>query len=151
MASIFDDRARGNLVARLDALTPEHQAKWGRLSAHGAVCHLNDSFLGCMGEREHRQAITFLARTLLRVVAFHMPIKWPPGAKTLPEFDQERGGTPPEEFAGDVARLRDTVERFAATKGDGLVPHPFFGRLTALEWGRWGYRHMDHHLRQFGV
>jgi len=29
--------------------------------------------------------------------------------------------------------------------------HPLFGRLTTAEWGRWGYRHMDHHLRQFGV
>jgi hypothetical protein len=29
--------------------------------------------------------------------------------------------------------------------------HSFFGRLSRTEWLRWGYLHMDHHLRQFGV
>ena len=30
-------------------------------------------------------------------------------------------------------------------------PHPFFGRLTPAEWAIQQYKHLDHHLRQFGA
>jgi hypothetical protein len=29
--------------------------------------------------------------------------------------------------------------------------HPIFGKLSQGDWLTWGYRHVDHHLRQFGV
>lgn len=29
--------------------------------------------------------------------------------------------------------------------------HPFFGALTADQWGKGMYKHIDHHLKQFGV
>jgi len=30
-------------------------------------------------------------------------------------------------------------------------PHPFFGAVTSEEWARGMYKHLDHHLRQFGA
>ena len=39
-------------------------------------------------------------------------------------------------------------------KETGVVtqdPHPFFGRMTGEEWDRLLWKHLDHHLRQFGV
>jgi transposase InsO family protein len=49
-------------------------------------------------------------------------------------------------------RLMALLERFAA--GGAAVctdhPHPFFGRMTPQEWGTFEYKHLDHHLRQFG-
>ncbi|MCY7789221.1 DUF1569 domain-containing protein, partial [Bacillus inaquosorum] len=30
-------------------------------------------------------------------------------------------------------------------------PHPFFGKLTSEQWGKGIYKHLDHHLKQFGV
>jgi hypothetical protein len=42
------------------------------------------------------------------------------------------------------------VQRMADHQGD-WPPHPILGRLSRGQWMRWGYRHMDHHLRQFGV
>jgi hypothetical protein len=70
--------------------------------------------------------------------------------KTLPEVDQESDGTPPETLAEDVAELKDLMERFAVQRSSPFPRHPLFGRMTNGEWGRWGYRHVDHHLRQFG-
>jgi len=29
--------------------------------------------------------------------------------------------------------------------------HAFFGSLTGAEWGVSTYKHLDHHLRQFGA
>ena len=55
------------------------------------------------------------------------------------------------DFAAERSRLAALIERFASrgpAAAEGLV-HSFFGRLTAAEWGRLMYKHVDHHLRQF--
>jgi hypothetical protein len=57
----------------------------------------------------------------------------------------------PDDFARDVAELGSLLDRFAAADPAALHPHPVFGRLSRGEWGRWAWRHTDHHLRQFGA
>jgi hypothetical protein len=85
----------------------------------------------------------------MKLVALQLPLRWPHGVRTRADVDQEQRGTPPAEFATDMAALVSACERFA--NGDGARgPHFLFGPLTEMEWGCWGYRHMDHHLRQFG-
>ncbi len=70
----------------------------------------------------------------------------------MPEMDQEIGGTRPVEFDGDVRELRRLLERFTRQPRDfSWRPHPIFGEMTEKDWMRWGYLHMDHHFRQFGV
>lgn len=44
--------------------------------------------------------------------------------------------------------------QFALEKGEaGLVkyPHPYFGTFRPGEWAQLNWKHLDHHLRQFGV
>jgi len=50
-------------------------------------------------------------------------------------------------------RLRGLIERFVAGGRAGCTTHPhsFFGKLTPEEWAILMYKHLDHHLRQFGV
>ena len=123
------------------------------MSAHQAVCHLADSTRVALGQMTVSAHTPWWARTLLKWVALGIPLPWPSGIPTRPELDQVRGaGTKPEDFARDVAELQALVERMAAPDADieGHV-HPLFGRLSSAEWLRWGYLHMDHHLRQFGV
>jgi hypothetical protein len=57
------------------------------------------------------------------------------------DFEREREG------------LREALERFAAGGQAGCTTHPhaFFGKLTAEQWSILMYKHLDHHLRQFGV
>lgn len=57
------------------------------------------------------------------------------------------------DFADEQRRLIDGVERFSAGGPERCTTHPhsFFGPMTPHEWARMGYRHLDHHLRQFGV
>lgn len=46
----------------------------------------------------------------------------------------------------------ELLERFAARPPDATWPlHPAFGTLSRRAWGVLGYRHVDHHFRQFGV
>jgi uncharacterized protein DUF1569 len=50
-------------------------------------------------------------------------------------------------------RLNELIGRFVAGGAVACTtePHPFFGKLTPEEWAILTYKHLDHHLRQFGV
>jgi hypothetical protein len=85
-------------------------------------------------------------------IALYVPINWPKGVKTRPEMDQEKGGTSPVEFKKDIEELKRLVGHFTQKERKfEWQPHPLFGRMSDEEWLRWGYLHMDHHFRQFGV
>jgi hypothetical protein len=145
-------RDKEEILRRLAAVRPDSARRWGRMTAPQMVCHLSDAFLAVIGERPMSPAQSLLGRTLVKWIALYAPMRWPPGIRTRPEIDQLTGGTPPAEFAADLARLREVVDRLSS----GAVPvpwgeHPYFGRLSARAWLRWGYLHMDHHLRQFGA
>ena len=57
------------------------------------------------------------------------------------------------DFAVEMQRLRESIDRFAAGGPEICTTHPhfFFGPLTPMEWSALMYVHLDHHLRQFGV
>jgi hypothetical protein len=151
--SLFQPEAAGRILERADALTPASERHWGRMSVEKMICHLSDSLRGPLGDRVVQPKVTFFLRTVVKWIALHTSATWPKGKlKTVPESDQEIGGTHPTEFAGDRAELKRLIERFIAAEQQlNGRKHPFFGSLTSWEWGRWGYRHIDHHLRQFGV
>jgi hypothetical protein len=149
--SIFHASDLQELRRRLAALTPQSDRRWGRMNARQAVCHLNDWFKALLGERPIPGKAPGLGIKVLRFIAFSTPVPWLRGFPTSPMQDQEKHGTPPAEFAADVAELDALMVRFAATKGEGLLPHNRWGGMSRGMWGRYGYRHVNHHLRQFGL
>jgi hypothetical protein len=151
MVSIFDPAVRSALEQRVGALRADSPRQWGRMSAHEAICHMSDAFKMAFGEKDVA-ARPAAFRPMLRVVALRLPMNWPRGVKTLPEVQQGCGGTTPIEFERDRAELLALLARFSASaERDRVTEHPIFGPMSTALWGSWGYRHMDHHLRQFGV
>jgi hypothetical protein len=118
------------------------------MSAQQMVCHLSESLKMALGE--------------LKVAPKKLPIRYPPlkqliiylapfpkNAPTAPELVIT---TTANAWTRDVGDLQALVDRFAARGQDGSWPdHPAFGRLSSRAWGVLIYRHMDHHLRQFGT
>jgi hypothetical protein len=147
MKSIWQDESRKELSDRVGGLTWDHRAQWGKFTAPRMVCHLSDSLRMAMGE--------------LPVKSRHLPIRYPPlkqliiyvapfpkSAPTAPELLTRE----PREWVKDIADLRGLLDRAAATSTtDGWPEHPAFGALSRRAWGVLIYRHMDHHLRQFGA
>lgn len=144
---------KAEVLRRLQSVRADSARVWGRMSAHQMVCHLADAFRMAMGEKRVSPASGVLQRTIVKWIAFYAPFRWMRGIPTVPEIDQERGGTPPAAFAADKARLQTLVEVMTAAPPGTLdgQPHPVFGPMSESAWLRWGYLHMDHHLRQFGV
>jgi hypothetical protein len=145
-----DPGAVDALVERLEKLHEKRPRAWGKMTPHEMVCHLTDSFQVALGERPCDRKDTWARRTFVRRIALHTTFAWPKGIPTMPEVDQGRKGTRPVEFAADRARLIEIIRRFDRPD-TRYAAHPMMGPLTREEWLIWGYRHTDHHLRQFAL
>ena len=149
MRTLADPNVRAACRDRILRLDPAASPKWGRMTARQMVCHLSDSFRVGMGEKYASPATNLLQRTLLKWIALRAPLQWPHGVPTRPEIEQGRGGTPPAEWERDRAQLIELMDAFAERQTFGV--HPGLGKMSRRDWLTWGYRHVDHHLRQFGV
>ena len=133
------------------------------MTAAQMIMHLSDAFLGLLGERKPPDGLlkpssgpprsrSRTGQLIAKWYAVYSPFPWPRGFRTRPEIDAEKGGTKPGDFAADVAALEALAARFAdPSNASKRKPHFAFGTMNEAEWCRWGWRHMDHHLRQFGV
>jgi hypothetical protein len=140
---------RQNIALRMTRLSPQDNARWGSMSVHQMVCHLDDSYKVPLGEKTASPATGFLQRTVMKWAALRTPTQWPKGYPTRPEIEQGKGGTVPVDFHQDLDSLLSTLNRFCDSLPNPAFPHPVFGKMTAKDWMRWGYLHADHHLRQF--
>ena len=141
------------LVDRVWRIKASASPAWGRMTAGQMVCHLTDAIRMVFGEKRVNGKETWLSRTLIRWIAIHTNAPWRKNYPTTPEMEQNGGGgTAPRAFTQDRDDLVQSIERFASLPASHSFPrHPYFGAMTREEWMTWAYRHIDHHLRQFGV
>lgn len=150
MKSLAEAAVLSEIRQRIGRLTPDSTRRWGRMSVGQAVCHLADGCRMALGEVP--AGTPPRGGAVRKLLALHLPVRWPRGIPTTREIDQVDGnGTRPATFDADVASLMALIDRcVTSTDLDGRM-HPVFGRMTRAEWLRWGYLHLDHHLRQFGA
>ena len=143
--SFYDPATRRALADRLAALTADRPAQWGSMNAPKMVLHLLESLKMATGElrpRTRNLPLTFLTRPL-----FIHHLGWPKGAPTAPEL---LAGVPTS-FAADVEALRQRILTLPEPGAhDSVPPHPAFGPMTKHDWAVLIFRHIDHHLTQFG-
>lgn len=152
MKTLANPKDKEEILRRLRQIQLTSQGRWGKMSARQVVCHLSDTFRSSMGEKDVSSRSHWIPRPLLRWVVLWLPLHWPQGFPTPPEWDQKIGGTPPGEFQEDLRELQRLLDRFTQKpKNFKWAAHPYLGRMSEVEWLRLGYRHIDHHLRQFGV
>ena len=145
--TLGDRATREELVRRMESIDPTRGGLWGKMNAGQMLAHVNASLAMATGELPTKPKKSPLANPLGRwLIIYTMP--WPKGAPTAPELL----ATPPAEWPADLARYRGLLEQAGTKPVDGdWPPHPAFGKLSGKDWGVLGYRHIDHHLRQFGV
>jgi hypothetical protein len=150
MKNLFEAARVEEVKARMSQLRPDSERQWGKMNAAQAVAHCSAGLELALGERIPPRLL--LGRIIGRMVkpmalGNDDPMRRnSPTVKGLVVQDERDLGTERE-------RLRGLIDRFAAggPKGCTTHPHSFFGRLTPEEWATLMYKHLDHHLRQFGV
>src|SRR5688500_1080201 len=147
MKSLFNPRVHRDLQDRVQQLRPDVKPLWGTMTAVQMVAHLADSLRMASGELDVApRKVPFRYSPLKELVLYLLPM--PRGLPTAPELI----GRKPGDWTAEVADLRDQLNGLVQRGAEALAPeHPAFGPLSAKQWGVLIYRHMDHHLRQFGV
>lgn len=147
-STLLADADRARVLARMALVQPGTPPRWGRMNAGQMLHHLAEAQRMALGELEVRPRGKRLFRTWLAKYVFIRALPIPKGVPTAPEllsrdsFDCE----------AERARLAETIARFSGVPRTGRGPeHPLFGVLTWAEWGVLQYKHVDHHLRQFGL
>lgn len=148
MPTLFDAAARTSILDRVRRLSPESTPAWGKLNAPTMVVHLTAGLRQALGEIESSPVPSPMARWPINWLVIHL-LPWPEGKAKAPS---ELLSQPVSHWTSDLARLQETIQRFGTRGPSGSWPlNSTFGRLSARSWGVLEYRHLDHHLRQFGV
>jgi Protein of unknown function (DUF1569) len=151
MKNLFDGTVANQVRNRLANLEPESERRWGKMTVAQMLAHCSVSMQWALGEvvPEKGALPARLVGRLLKPLVFRNedPLwKNSPTAKSLIVADQR-------DFDQERDRLLKLIDNFAA-RGPAKCtrnPHSFFGEMTPEEWAVLLYKHLDHHLRQFGV
>lgn len=148
MGTLFDARDRESILGRVGRLTSESRPLWGRFTAPEMVCHVSTGLRQGLREADLGPPVGPFIRAPLNWLVIHV-LPWPKGkAKAPPEMLATR----PTTWAADLAALLDLIQRFGARGPAGAWPESkVFGRISGHSWGVLQHKHLDHHLRQFGV
>jgi hypothetical protein len=150
MRHLFDPAAAAEVRTRLQSLRPDSARQWGRMNVAQAVAHCAGGLELALGDR--RPPRVLVGRMFGRVIKRLALGDEAPMRRNTPTVP---GLVVADERALDAERerLRGLIDRFVAAGPAGCTTHPhsFFGRLTPQEWSVLMYKHLDHHLRQFGA
>ena len=147
MKSLFDSAACAEILERLTKLEEGIHPKWGRMSVGQMAWHCQVPLRVGIENKVSRKKSNPLIRLLFRKSMYSDK----PWRKNLPTSPLAKA-TDPKELHTELPVLRQLVKEFHTLKDrKDWNPHPIFGALTPEQWGQMQYKHLDHHLTQFGV
>jgi hypothetical protein len=149
MKTIFDKNTYEEINKRLNVLSSESKAQWGVMNASQMLAHCCEGLKIATGEVKRPRI--FIGRILGPLFKNDF-LNDKPMKKNSPTdaafiIKDER------DFNTEKERLTDAIHKFhqGGEKNATTHPHFFFGNLTPKEYGVLVYKHLDHHLKQFGV
>ena len=150
MKNIFSQKITEEVLERINNLTKDTQPKLGKMSVSQMLAHCSVTY-EMVYTKKHQKPNAFtrwILKTIVkRAVVSEKP--YPKNSRTAPQFlitDQK-------DFLEEKKRLENYIiqtQELGETHFDGKESNSF-GKLTTAEWNIMFYKHLDHHLTQFGV
>lgn len=151
MENIFLEETVNKVVNRINKLQPSTKPQWGKMSADQMLAHCNVTYAFTYEPGQFKKPGTlkrFLLKTFVKnIVVSEKP--YPKNSRTSPEFIM----VGQYDFEKEKARLIDNIlktQKLGFEYFDGKDNFSF-GKMTGKEWNALFYKHLDHHLTQFGV
>ncbi len=148
MNSLFVTNTYTDMVDRINNLAHNSSAKWGKMDVAQMMAHCKEAFKVPLSDKEMpRMLIGRIFGPFIKSKLYNED-PWKKNLPTSPAFlirDKR-------DFKAEKQELLDLVHKFygAGPMGISIHPHPFFGKITSEQWGKSMYKHLDHHLKQFG-
>ena len=150
MKNIFSHEVSNEVIARIGSLTPETKPKWGKMSVSQMLAHCNVTYKMAFSTSRNRPK--FLTRLVLKFIVKPLVVSekpFPKNGKTAPQFLV----TDDKNFDEEKSRLIENVKKVQKLGSDYFDGKKSItlGKLKSQEWNNMFYKHLDHHLTQFGV
>lgn len=149
MQSLFDNDTYHGIVERMNKLSPTSQAQWGKMNVAQMLAHCKEAFKVPLSEKPMPRMLLGRLMGWVFKSKLYSDQPWKKNLPTAPNFIIKDD----REFDKEKKELMQMVDTFYK-RGSGEVgkyPHPMFGSFTPAQWGQSMYKHLDHHLQQFGV
>jgi hypothetical protein len=149
MQSLFEPAAKKSILDRLAALSPGATRQWGKMDAAQMMAHCSVAMEAATGDKPLKHSLIgkifapFVKKGLLGEKPFG---KDSPTDPTFVVADKR-------DFAKEKDHLTGLIGRFCQSGPSeaGKYTHSFLGKISGHDWGVVMYKHLDHHLRQFGA
>ncbi|WP_298514415.1 DUF1569 domain-containing protein [uncultured Kordia sp.] len=151
MKSLFDESAHEEIQQRIESLTVESSPSWGKMSVAQMCTHCQKPLEVAMGSLKlSGKKPGFMKRLVFKIYKplMYNDKAWSQNLPTVRDFiiSDER------ELTAEKGKLAALVTSFHGHKEAKEWPlHPMFGKFTHEQWGKMQYKHLHHHLSQFGA
>jgi hypothetical protein len=149
MKSIYDPIVLSELTQRLQRLEANTKALWGKMNAAQMCLHCYKTFEVANGSI--KEARLFIGRILgpLFKSSFYNDKPWPKSTHTSPNYIISNQ----PEFEIEKTKLLEIMRNFSVAGEAACTkhPNPFYGKISPEQYGKGMYKHLDHHLKQFGL
>jgi hypothetical protein len=149
MKSLLNESSNNNIVERINTLSPGSKPAWGKMDVARMLAHCSVGLKIAFGEIKPKSNFLFKLMGKFFKKKIFASERFKKNSPTSKEFII----TEDKDFNKEKSALISRV-KLISEKGPGVFsnePHVFFGKLTTEEWGFLMWKHIDHHLKQFGV
>jgi len=145
--NLFDPAVKEEIITRINKLTPESQRQWGKMNVAQMLAHLQIPMGVALGTNTVKG--NWLMKLILPLFKkkLYDETPWKQGLPTDKSFVMT--GLE-KDFDTEKNQLLKKINQFSESAIVG-EKHPVFGKLTKENWSKATWKHIDHHLKQFGV
>ncbi len=150
MRSIFNKEHVEEFIGRINNLNNQTQPQWGKMNVAQMLAHCQMPVKIASGELIPH--INWIIKFLFGKNARKQLLNDPDFKRNLPTFAEGKI-VDKKVFELEREKLIKSLEEFQRKGPSALTknPHPFFGKMSVSDWDTLQVKHLDHHLRQFGV
>ncbi|MBZ5857310.1 DinB family protein [Flavihumibacter profundi] len=149
MKSIFDKNTREEVIYRINSLSNNSTANWGKMTVTQMVKHCAKCEEYYYGKLKVKRSILgrLIGKKVIKAILKDETSALKKNAPTSPEFEVNEDKLDFEKERAAWSQLIEGYENF----DNEIFTHWFFGEMTKEQLGQFIYKHCDHHLRQFGA
>lgn len=150
LPNIFESTTTQELTHRINQLTPMNQRRWGKMNVDQMLAHICVPYEQALGERNDGPNAfmkimlrLFFKQSMVNEVPYKQNLPTAPAFMIVDRRDFEREKS-------RILSYIQKIEKLGPDYFDGKEQISL-GKLSVNEWNNLLYKHIDHHLRQFGV
>ena len=149
MLNLFETEVYNQVLERMNKLSHHSERQWGKMEVGQMLAHCKEAFKVPLSDKKMPRMLLGLLLGWAIKKKLYNEEPWKKNLPTAPNFIIKDD----RDFEKEKKELMDMISAFhnGGPGNVGKFPHPMFGSFTSEQWGKSMYKHLDHHLMQFGV